>query len=132
MTISPQTAVLSQLRFKHLRLIDILARTGNLHRAADELNVTQPAASKILQDLERILGILLFDRSARPMTVSEIGSHVVEYARRTLAEGERFSGGIANLKRGGYGALAIGAIMATAPDLLPRALAELKRRRPLM
>src|SRR5665647_773577 len=56
MTISPQTAVLSQLRFKHLRLIDILARTGNLHRAADELNVTQPAASKILQVLEDLRG----------------------------------------------------------------------------
>jgi DNA-binding transcriptional LysR family regulator len=49
-----------------------------------------------------------------------------------LTDGDRFASGIANLKRGGFGALAIGAIMATAPDLLPKATAERKRRRPLM
>jgi len=124
--------LLTRLRFKHLRLLDVLARTANLHRAAAELNVTQPAATKILQDLEEMLGVVLFDRTPRAMVPTEIGAYVVEYARRTLSEGERFALGLANLKRGGYGALAVGAIMATAPDLLPQAIAELKRRRPLM
>ncbi|BAN26880.1 LysR family transcriptional regulator [Caballeronia insecticola] len=130
MTISPQT--LWRLKFKHLRLIDILARTGNFHRAAEELNLTQPAATKILQDVEDILGLLIFDRSTRPMSISDIGEHVVDYARRTLAEGDRFTDSLNNLRRGGFGALSIGAILATSTDLLPQALAELKRRRPLM
>lgn len=125
-------ALLSRLRFKQLRLVDVLGRTGNLRRAAAEMNMTQPAATKILQDLEEMLGVLLFERTSRAMVATEIGAHVVDYARRALTDGERFASGLANLKRGGYGALALGAIMATASDLLPRAIAELKRQRPLM
>lgn len=124
--------LLSRLRFRQLRLVDVLARTGSLRRTAAELHVTQPAATKILQDLEDMLGVRLFDRTPRAMLATEIGSHVVDYARRALSEGERFAQALGNLKRGGYGALALGAIMATASDLLPRAIAELKRQRPLM
>jgi hypothetical protein len=122
----------SSLRFKHLRLIDVLARTQNLHKVAAELNITQPGATKMLREVEAMLGVSLFDRTKRPLAPSEIGQHVVDYARRTLTDGNRFASSVANLKRGGFGALAIGAIMATAPDLLPKAIAELKRRRPLM
>jgi len=122
----------SSLRFKHLRLIDVLARTQNLHKVAAELNITQPGATKMLREIEAMLGVSLFDRTKRPLAPSEIGQHVVDYARRTLTDGNRFASSVANLKRGGFGALAIGAIMATAPDLLPKAIAELKRRRPLM
>lgn len=125
-------STLSRLSFKHLRLLDALARTGNLHRAAAEMHVTQPAATKILQQLEYILGVALFERTSRGMFETEIGAHAVAYARRTLSEGDRFAVGLANLKSGGYGALSVGAIMAAASDLLPRAIAELKRRRPLM
>jgi DNA-binding transcriptional LysR family regulator len=132
MSVAPPTTLLSRLRFTHLRLLDVLGRTGNLHRAADELHVTQPAATKILRQVEDILGTALFERSARPMVPTEIGATVVAYARRALSDGERFAIGLDNLKRGGYGALSVGAIMATAYDLLPRAIAELKRRRPLM
>jgi DNA-binding transcriptional LysR family regulator len=123
---------LFQLRFKHLRLIDILARTGNLHRVATELAITQPAVTKILQDVEQILGVSLFDRSARPLVPTDLGRHAVDYARRTLADGERFAGSLSNLSRGGFGALSLGAIMATASDLLPRAIAKLKHDRPMM
>ncbi|MFQ8433230.1 LysR family transcriptional regulator [Amaricoccus sp. W119] len=125
-------ALLTRLRFRQLRLVEVLERTRNLRRAASEMNMTQPAATKILKDLEDTLGTRLFDRTSRGMAPTEIGAHVVEYARRTLSEGERFSDALSNLRRGGYGALAVGAIMAIASDLLPRAIAELKRRRPLM
>lgn len=128
----PPTALLARMRFTHLRLLDVLARTGNMHRAAEEMHVTQPAATKILHQLEDILGIALFARTSRGMAPTEIGLAVVGYARRTLSDGARFAVGLDNLKRGGYGALSVGAIMATASDLLPRAIAELKRRRPLM
>lgn len=125
-------ALLARLRFRQLHLVDVLGRRRNLRRAAAEMNMTQPAATKILKDLEDMLGARLFDRTPRGMTPTAIGAHVVDYARRTLSEGERFADGLANLRRGGYGALAVGAIMAIASDLLPRAIAELKRRRPLM
>ncbi len=130
---SPLTSqLISRLRFKHLRLIDALARIHNLHRVASEMHMTQPAASKILQDAETILGAQLFERHPRGMELSEIGTYVADYAARILRETDSFAEGLDNLKAGGYGALAIGAIMATTPGLLPRAIAELKQRRPLM
>ncbi|WP_457589021.1 LysR family transcriptional regulator [Ensifer canadensis] len=122
----------NRLRFKHLRLIDLIARGGSLHRVAAEMNMTQPAATKILQDAEGFLGVRLFERGPRGMTPTDIGAFVADYAARTLAETGRFSDALDNLKAGGFGALSIGAIMATTPGLLPKAIAELKRRRPLM
>jgi len=130
----PRSRVILQgrLRFKHLVLADVLARTGNLHLAADELNMTQPAASKMLQDLEMMLGARLFDRHARGMMCTDIGRFVAEQARAMLGETERFLDTLETLKRGGYGAISVGAIMATAPGILPKAIVEMKRRRPLM
>lgn len=125
-------ALHGRLRLKHLRLLDVLARSENLHVAAAEMNLTQPAASKILRDLEDLLGVRLFERLPRGMVPTEIGRFVIDYARRMLTDTERFLEAVTNLKQGGYGALAVGAIMATASGILPRAIAELKRRRPLM
>ena len=124
--------VFSQLRFRHLRIVSILATTRNMHRAAELLNVTQPAATKILQDLEEILGVQIFDRKPRAMFPTDIGQFIVNYANQALADLGRFEKSLQNLKSGGYGALTIGAIMATAPDILPLAIAELKRRRPML
>ncbi|MCK0198190.1 LysR family transcriptional regulator [Ancylobacter sp. 6x-1] len=130
---SPQLSLLlGRLRLKHLRVLDALAGAGNLHQVAAALNMTQPAATKILQDAEAIVGARLFERRPRGMVLTDLGGFVADYARRMLRETETFSEGLDNLKAGGFGALSIGAIMATTPGLLPRAIAELKRRRPLM
>ncbi len=124
--------MLSRLRIRHMLLVSTVARVGTLHRAAEEMAVTQPAVSKMMQDIEDMLGVRIFDRQPRGLVPTEIGYFVVNYADQVLADQERFLRGLGNLKRGGYGALSIGAIMATAPDILPAAMAELKRRRPLM
>jgi DNA-binding transcriptional LysR family regulator len=124
--------LLSRLRIRHLSLVSTVARVGTLHRAAEEMNVTQPAVSKMLQDVEDMLAVRIFERQPRGLTPTEIGAFVIAYADQLLVDQERFLRGLSNLKRGGYGALSIGAVMATAPDILPAAIAELKRRRPLM
>jgi len=96
------------------------------------MNVTQPAATKMLQDVEKILGVKLFERSPRAMIANDIGTFVVRFAEEAITSLGRFEKALGTLKHGGYGMLAIGAIMATAPEVLPMAIAELKRRRPLM
>lgn len=124
--------ILGQLRYRHLRLILALSRTRNMHRAADEMNVTQPAATKMLQEIEQILGVRLFERTQRATLPNDIGLFVIAFANEAISALGRFEKALGTLKHGGYGMLAIGAIMATAPDVLPMAIAELKRRRPLM
>jgi DNA-binding transcriptional LysR family regulator len=126
------THVFSRIRFKHLQIVDAITHYGSVHAAARGLNMTQPAISKILRDLEDELGVELFERLPRGVRPTAIGLEVVAYARRTLSETSRFLDAVASLRQGGYGSLSIGAVMAAVADLLPDALAALRERRPRM
>lgn len=125
-------SLLHRLRAKHLRTLEVLGRVESMRAAAVELNITQPAITKLLQDVEDMLDVQLFERSATGITPTPIGISVIEFARKTVSDFERFAGLMTNLKLGGYGSLRIGAIMASMPDIVPRALKRLKAERPLM
>ena len=63
---SPQSKrPFSRIRFKHLQIVDAITHYGSVHAAARGLNMTQPAISKILRDLEDQLGVELFERLPR-------------------------------------------------------------------
>ncbi|PLC54251.1 hypothetical protein CR155_09065 [Pollutimonas nitritireducens] len=62
------TSRLSSLRFKSLKLLQIIIDEGSVRKAADVLCVTQPAASSMLQEVEQALGLELFARSRSGMT----------------------------------------------------------------
>ena len=128
----PIRPLLSQLRFKHLRLLLLISHTKNLHRAAEIMNITQPAVSKMLQDVEKILDVQIFERKARSIVPTELGKYVIDYASQSITNLDRFENALGNLKQGGYGVLSIGSIMAISTSLLPQAIAELKKRRPLI
>lgn len=125
-------ALSRQLKFRHLVLLDALAQTKNMRIAAERINVTQPAATKTLHDLEELLGIALFDRLPREMRPTELGSLVIRYAQRALNDLERFVGEV-NVKRdGGYGYISIGAISASLGNVVTTAIRIIKQRRPLL
>lgn len=124
--------VYGRLRLKHLQLLEILGRTGNIGKAASELNLTQSAASKILQDAEDIFATPLFGRSVRGLSPTIVGQHVIRYAQRTINRTAQVVSDVGTLRAGGAGSLAIGAIMASMTDVLPAALVELRRRRPYL
>src|SRR3954464_13031980 len=90
-----------RLRIKHLQLIEALGRTGTIGQAADELRITQSAASKTLHDAEQIFDAALFDRHARGLGPTTVGSHVIRYARRCLNETGRVLSDVETLKAGG-------------------------------
>jgi DNA-binding transcriptional LysR family regulator len=84
----------------------------------------------MLSDIENAFGFALFERHARGMRATPLGSEVVAYARQTQASLDRFLEGLEIKRRGGHGSLVFGAIMGAAPDLVARAVAEIKRERP--
>jgi DNA-binding transcriptional LysR family regulator len=128
----PAAHAFSRIRFKHLQIVDAITHYGSVHAAARGLNMTQPAISKILRDLEDQLGVELFERLPRGVRPTAIGLEVVAYARRTLAETTRFFDAVESLRQGGYGSLSIGAVMSSVADLLPDALGALRERHPRM
>jgi DNA-binding transcriptional LysR family regulator len=127
-----QLALVNRLKFKHLALLVALDDARNLHQAADAINVAQPSASRMLSDIEEAFGFLLFERNARGMQPTPLGIATLAYARRSLADLNRFAADLESKRRGGHGQLTVGAIMGAAPDVLAMAIAELKSERPLL
>lgn len=120
----------SWLRFKHLQLLVNLEQSRNMHAAARQMNLSQPAASKMLRDLESYFGFSIFERQPRAMVTTDLGKAVVRHAERLLNEAQRLVDDVQVLREGGYGHLVIGAIPAAAPEILPAAIATLKQQRP--
>ena len=83
---APQEHLLARLRFRHLQLITEIERTGSLSAATGALNVTQPALSKALKEIEDILGFALFSRGARGLQKTVQGDVVMQGARLLLEE----------------------------------------------
>ncbi|MDR7296372.1 DNA-binding transcriptional LysR family regulator [Pelomonas aquatica] len=125
-------AQLSRLRFRHLQFLDILGRTRNLRLTAEQMHITQPAATKVLMDIEEMLASRLFDRLPRGMRPNELGLFTLRYAQAALDSHRKFVDEFSTLKQGGHGHLTIGAISGSAAHLLIAAVAELQRLRPLL
>lgn len=121
-----------RLRFRHLQFLDILGQTRNLRITAEQMYITQPAATKILMDIEDILEARLFERLSRGMRPNELGLFTLRYANAALAGHGKFVEEFNALKQGGHGHLSIGAITGSAAHLLMASVTEIQRLRPLL
>jgi DNA-binding transcriptional LysR family regulator len=124
------STILARLRYRHLQLLDILGRTRNLRIAAEQMHMTQPAATKILSDIEGMLGAPLFERLPREMRPTELGLLALRYANTALGDLGRFVSEFTTLKNGGYGHITVGAISASAAQLVTAGISEIRRQRP--
>ena len=78
--------VRSHLKTRHLVLLVELSRHGSILHAAQAANLTQPAASKLLGELEHVLGVPLFERLPRGVVPTHYGEVLVRRAGAALAE----------------------------------------------
>ena len=120
------------LKFKHLVLLETLARTNNMHLTAEQMNLSQPAVSKMLKEIESLLGFAIFERLPRSMPVTALGRHVVKYAQIVLNDAKNFVEDINVLKEGGHGFLKIGGIFAATAVVIPDTVLEIKKQWPLL
>ncbi|WP_019938762.1 LysR family transcriptional regulator [Bordetella sp. FB-8] len=120
----------NRLRYKHLHMLVVLGSSQNLHRAALSLNMSQPAATRMLHEIEDMFGCQLFERLPRGMRPTALGRQMVRFAEATLNGLDRCAEDLAVRRQGGYGYLAIGTIMGAAPDLVMDAVARMKTQHP--
>lgn len=120
----------ARLKTRQLLLLVALAEEGNIHRAAQVLSMTQPAASKLLKDLEDVLEVSLFDRLPRGMRPTWYGETMIRHARMALASLNQAHDELNALKTGHYGQVGIGAITSPGLTLLPAAVALVKQEHP--
>ena len=130
MSTSPPWYIRTRLKPRQLLLLVEIAELGNVHRAADALNMTQPAASKLLRELEETLGVELFERLPRDMRPTVYGEVMIRHARAVLNSLDQAHEEVLAVRTGDLGHVAVGAITSPATRVLPSAVAQLKRRHP--
>lgn len=131
-TLNPNWFLRARLKTRQLLLLIALDDHRNIHRAAEELHMTQPAASKQVKDLEDMLGVRLFERLPRGMEPTIYGETMIRHARMALTSLSLAHDDIVALKSGLTGQVEVGVIMTPAMSLLPRAIAEVKQQAPLL
>jgi len=119
-----------RLKLPHLRLTQALASTGQISAAARALNMSQPAASRMLAEMERILGAPICVRGPKGVQLSEIGAALAERAQRILNELSEAGRDAVEIGAGKAGTVYLGAVTAPAIDLVVPALQRLKAVHP--
>ncbi len=124
--------VSDRVKLRDLRLLDVVVRSKSMARAASQLNLTQPAVSKAVSELERVLGVRLLDRSRH-------GIEPTPYGRALLKRGavifDEIRQGVAEIEF--LSDPTAGQVRVAAPDpiaagLLPVVVAQLSDRYPRM
>lgn len=114
--------VAARLELRHLRYFRAVAEELNFTRAAERLHIAQPPLSQQIRQLEEELGVLLIERSSRPLRLTEAGELLLRRSIGILAEVEAAAQDVRRIGRGQSGRLAIGfagsAMFSILPDIL--------------
>ncbi len=115
-----------------LRYLVAVAKERNFRSAAEKVFVSQPALSIAIAKLEEELGVQLFERGRRGVTLTAVGERVLVQANRVLDEVARIKEIVAAGRDQLAGALRVGVIYTVGPYLLPDLIPALHRLAPLM
>jgi len=119
----------SRLRMRQLRLLICLDELGSIHKAAEAMSITQPGATKALNEIESTLGAVLFERTSKGLEANDLGRCVVRYARLISTDLAHLREEMLGILQGHGGRLAVGTIMGAVPMLVD-GLARLREEQP--
>lgn len=118
------------LKLNHLRMIVAIEDSGQISAAAEVLNISQPAASRMLSEMESITKTSLYERVARGVVLTTFGVALARRARKILLELREASREIGELKSGKGGSVFIGAVTAPAMSLVVPAINKVRKAYP--
>jgi DNA-binding transcriptional LysR family regulator len=122
--------VLLTPELKQMRYVVAVAKERSFSRAAETLHVAQQAVSQQVRLVEKSLGVDLFERTNRGVTITPAGEVFVQEARRTLNAAERVAPRAQAAARGEAGTLRIAYTLATVYETLPALLDALAADQP--
>lgn len=118
------------MELRQIRQFVVLSETLNFHRAANALNMTQPPLSVSIRKLEQELGVELFGREARGVSLTEAGRAALPHARKALRTLEAMSDAINATVDGTGGRLSVGFVGTAVYALLPKVVPLFRAQRP--
>lgn len=110
------------ISLRQLQVFLAVADCGGFTRAAQTLNVSQPAVTKTIRDIESALGVSLFDRLPRGCALTDAGEVLARHGRSITAELRQADNELTVVAGSGSGSLKIGAPPIGAVDYVPRAV----------
>lgn len=116
----------ANLKLRHLQLLVAMDDLGSVNRVAAYLNVTQPAVSKTLSQIEDSLDARLFERTPRGMEPTEHGTCLIRHAREILSRLATARDELRDISEGRITRVSMGVLPATACVLVPRFIARLE------
>ncbi len=120
----------TELNFHQLHIFYAVARHRSFSRAAEALEISQPAVSIQVQELERALGVPLFHRKPRGLQLTEAGETVHGYAHRIFALSSEMREAIGDIRGLVAGHLTLGASTTPGEYILPVAIGRFRRQYP--
>jgi DNA-binding transcriptional LysR family regulator len=118
------------VKFSQMRDVVAISERGSLRAASRHLQLAQPALTRSVQELERELGVPLFERRARGMILTPMGEAFVRRATAVLSEVRRARDEVEQLHGGTRGRVVAGLSLAAHIALLPKALKPFRARYP--
>lgn len=114
-----------RIKFRHIQCFVEIVRQGSLKGASERLNLTQPAVSRTLKELEETLGATLLERGRGGVTLTPQGTVFWHFAQTSMAALQQGLDGVDQLVRGGRTVVAVGALPSVAASLMPQVVAHL-------
>ncbi len=118
------------IKLHHFRHVLAIAEQGGLRAGARHLGLAQPALTRSLGEIERELGVALFERHARGMEPTPAGRAFAQRATLVLGEVRRAREDAGQIGGGGAGAVSVGLSIAAHLAMLPKALGPFRIRFP--
>ena len=118
------------ITLRHLRALVALSDLKPVARVSEALGVTQPAVSKQIAELEKIVGVPVVTRDRNRLYLTPIGIRLADHARQALGQLDRAAFDIEAMTSGVSGSVSIGVVSSVAPTLLPGTIALFKRSTP--
>jgi DNA-binding transcriptional LysR family regulator len=132
MAASPRSDILLRkgLKLSHLRLMAALAETEQLTQAAASIGISQPAASRLVTEIERIIGTPVHERTGRGIGLTTTGRALALRAQRVRLELDDAARDLAEVAAGGVGHVRIGTVTGAALDRVLPALQHERSNHP--
>ena len=124
------TLLKAGLKLNHLRMIVTIEDHGQISAAAESMNMSQPAASRMLSEMESIVKSPLYERVARGVVLTPFGLALAKRARKILLELREAGRELGALRTGKGGAVFLGAVTAPAISLVVPAIQRVTRTYP--
>lgn len=114
------------VELRHLLYFQAVAQHGSFTRAAAVIGLRQPTLSQQIHQMERLLGVPLFDRANRRCRLTSAGEMLLPYVRRVLAEMENLRSSLDDLSELKRGSLTVAVLPSVTHRLLPLALKKFR------